>query len=78
MLLRGPVGRQLAVERFSGTAADLSWRSRLAQDKLPSKALRYLDVPKVGQRWEEMTGAAARCDAPAFAGVCQECRGCKA
>lgn len=68
----------MVVDRFVGTAGDLAWRAAVAQDKLRSRHLRYLDVPAVAKRWEQMTGAAARCDAPAFAGVCEECGGCKA
>lgn len=66
----------MVVDRFVGTAGDLSWRARVAQDKLRSKSLRYLDLPQVAKRWEELTGAAYICDAPM--GECATCGGCKA
>ncbi len=71
------MARQLVVDRFVGTAADLYWRARVRQDRLRTGRERYLDVPATAKRWEELTGAAYVCDAPAFSGECEVCGGCR-
>ncbi len=70
------VARQMVVDRFVGTAGDLAWRSERVRDRLRTGRERYLDVPAAAKRWEELTGAAYACDAPAFSGECEVCGGC--